>query len=186
MTAYEHFLVLFTFICCGFFIGCSLEAFRRLGRAFRRNVFFVYSTEILFWLMQTAFLYYILWRVNDGVLRVYFIIAIVCGFLCYDIFFKAIWRVVIESLIRIIQTVLMILHMFLRILIGWPLYFVAICVSYPFMWLFRLIKKIIPKEIYENISQIGLKYSTIVDKYLSFRLNGKGGNDSGTNETRKY
>lgn len=173
MTAYEQMLVMFIFICCGILIGCSLETFRHFGRFYRRNVFFVYISEVLFWLLQMAFLYYVLWQLNDGILRIYFILAVLVGWQLYHLFFKKIYLPFMRGVFYVCHLFFQVLYHMVRLIIYWPIYFiwkvlitVIRFIFLPIIVVFQWVLSLLPEKMHKNISQIGVRCSTILNKYI--------------------
>lgn len=173
MTVYEQMLIIFIFICCGILVGCSLETFRHFGRFYRRNVFFVYVSEILFWLIQVAFLYYVLWQLNDGIFRLYFILAVLVGWQIYELFLKKIYLAFMRGVFYVFNMLFQVLYQIVRLIVYWPVYivwkvFMTIVrfIFSPIIMVFQWILSLLPEKMHKKISQIGVRCSTILTKYL--------------------
>lgn len=173
MTAYEQMIVLLIFICLGILIGCSLETFRHIGRHYRRNVFIVYTLETLFWISQTAILFFIVWKLYNGNFRIYFILAIICGLQLYNLFVKKFYLPFMHSVLKGLSVLYHAFYALVKGLFYWPIYvtmvvilFACRVILFPFKLLFYWIISLLPKKVYKNISQIGVKCSTILNKYL--------------------
>jgi len=154
MTAFEQLLVLIVFISCGWIVGFTLEAFRRFRRRIRRNAFFVYICEISFWMAQTSVLYYVLWRVHDGVFRVYFLVALLVGYLFYERYFKQVGQRVIDVLVYVGDLFISWLFTLVHFCIGKPIYFLGKACLFPLFASFRMLKRKFIKNNKENSSQM--------------------------------
>lgn len=153
MTASEQLLVLLVFISCGWLVGLALEAFRRLRRRIRRNVFFVYLCEIAFWVTQTGILYYVLWRVHDGVFRVYFLGALFVGYFLYEYYFKRLGQRFVQGVSRIGNLIISCLFMIVYLCIGRPIYLIGRACLFLLFASFRMVKRKFIKNNEENSSQ---------------------------------
>src|SRR5690625_3097491 len=83
MTLDVQFMIMISMILGGIYLGVALETFRRFSRAWEKNTILLYIMEICFWLIQSFVLFYILFRVNGGEIRVYVILAGCLGFAIY-------------------------------------------------------------------------------------------------------
>src|SRR5699024_5518630 len=68
-------ITMLTMIAGGVYLGFAFETYRRLTRGLRKNWLFLYVLELGFWFIQTAVLFYILFKVNEGELRIYVFLA---------------------------------------------------------------------------------------------------------------
>jgi spore cortex biosynthesis protein YabQ len=102
MTLSVQFITMVSMITGGLYLGMALDTFRRFQRHWRQNVFFVYFMEVSFWLTQLFILYYILFRVNAGELRVYIFLACLLGFAMYQALFSKLYIRILERIITII------------------------------------------------------------------------------------
>lgn len=131
----------------GFYLGMALETFRRLSPYWRKSAFLTYFLEITFWLTQTFILFYILYRVNAGELRVYVFIACLLGFSIYKGVAVNLYKRLLESIIQMNKTFFNFFKRILLILvvnpIKWVLYLVVTLITGIFSILFYLIKLVL-------------------------------------------
>lgn len=97
------------------------------------NVFFL---EILFWMMQAGILFYILYRVNQGELRIYIVLASLFGFSAYQALAKQVYKRLLERLIRIFKAIYQGIEKLIKILLISPLRWI-------FFTFYRMIKAIL-------------------------------------------
>lgn len=105
----------------GFYLGVAYETYRHFTPYWKHRPFFVYFLETSFWLSQTGLLFFLLYKVNAGELRLYIFFACLLGFSIYQVVAAPIYRKILDYIIRM---TVMILRMFHAILIR------------PLIWLF--------------------------------------------------
>lgn len=183
MTLHVQLMTMLTMIVGGVYLGFALETYRRLTRGYRKYPFFLYALEMGFWLIQTAVLYYALFMVNEGALRVYVFLACLLGYSIYIVIFQRSFQKVLEGCIRavkvafgwvsavvqtmLIQPVLWVLSLLLTIVRGLASFLLWL-VSYPFHWLLRFIYWLMPDIFLKKISQTYIICSTIVNKLIKY------------------
>jgi spore cortex biosynthesis protein YabQ len=59
----------------------------------------VFINDLLFWIVQSLIIFYVLLLVNEGELRFYIFLAILCGYAAYQSLFRTIYLKVLEWLI---------------------------------------------------------------------------------------
>lgn len=101
MTLSVQFVTLFTMIAGGFYLGLAKDTLRRFAPLWEKRFFLRYAIEITFWLMNTAILYYVLFLVNAGELRIIFFVAVLLGFSIYQALASAIYVRILEVFIRV-------------------------------------------------------------------------------------
>ena len=105
MTLHVQFVTLFTMIAGGFYLGLAKDTLQRFAPLWESRPFLVYGIEISFWLMNTSFLFYLLYRVNAGELRLIIFIACLLGFSIYQALATTIYQRILEGVIRILSTI---------------------------------------------------------------------------------
>lgn len=75
-------------ILSGIYLGASYFTFKRLERLWLSSIIWKYIFEFLFWLLQAVILYVILFLINEGVLRFYVFLAIICGYAMFKGLFE--------------------------------------------------------------------------------------------------
>ncbi|MGR5984334.1 spore cortex biosynthesis protein YabQ [Bacillus cytotoxicus] len=85
----------------GAWIGASLDTYQRFLKRQQRKRWIVFMNDILFWIVQALFVFYILLLVNEAELRVYVFVALLCGFVAYQSLLKSLYMKVLNFLIYI-------------------------------------------------------------------------------------
>lgn len=96
-----QFITLFTMIAAGFYVGIAKDTLRRFAPLWEDRFILRYGIEIVFWLMNTVILYYVLFLVNAGELRAILFVAVLLGFSIYQALASAIYVNILESCIRV-------------------------------------------------------------------------------------
>lgn len=99
MTLTTQFVTMAVMFTSGIYLGAALDTFRRFEVYWNKNMLFHYGMEISFWLLQTLILFYSLFRVNQGELRIYILLAILCGLATYKSLFGTIYQRLLEHFI---------------------------------------------------------------------------------------
>lgn len=169
MTLSVQFITLFTMIAGGFYVGIAKDTIRRFSPAWEHRVFFTYTIEIIFWLMNTAMLYYVLFIVNAGELRLIIFVAILLGYSMYQALASTIYKRILEFCIRIgtiffawignlgslllVRPIKFIVHLLKKCILlvlsvlGTVLLFMLKVVITPFIWVGKKIYAILPSKI---------------------------------------
>lgn len=100
-----QFLTMVSMVLGGFYLGMALDTFRRFTPHWKNNRFLIYFLEIVFWLTQALILFYILYRVNYGELRVYIFVAVCLGFAMYQALAATMYRRLLDVMIRIVVNI---------------------------------------------------------------------------------
>ena len=99
MTLSTQFITIIAMVVSGVYLGASYHTFKRLERLWTSSILWKYVLEILFWLIQAAILYFILFFVNEGILRFYIFLAVLCGYAMFKSLFEQAFGLVVETLI---------------------------------------------------------------------------------------
>lgn len=136
MTLSTQFLTLITMALSGFYLGVAQETFRRFTVYWKGRLFLTYFLEILFWMTQAGILFYILYRVNQGELRIYIVLACLFGFSAYQALAKQIYKRLLERLIRIFKAIYQGIEKLIKMMLISPLRWI-------FFTFYRMIKAIL-------------------------------------------
>lgn len=71
------------YIISGIIIGIFFDVFRILRRSFKTSDIITYIEDILFWIFSGIFLLFVVFKFNNGEIRSYIIIGLLCGILIY-------------------------------------------------------------------------------------------------------
>ncbi|PLS15130.1 spore cortex biosynthesis protein YabQ [Bacillus sp. M6-12] len=183
MTLTTQFYTLLAMIGMGSCFGAALDTYNRFLKRSRRNSLIVFVNDLLFWIVQALLIFYVLFLVNEGELRFYLFLALLCGFSAYQALFKNIYLKYLEAGIRsIIWAVTMFARM-LKMLIFQPIRWLATMVIFlllsvgkglyalvkytikvvlsivtfglkPFFWLINRFWEILPKPVTKRVEKI--------------------------------
>ncbi|MEN1966451.1 spore cortex biosynthesis protein YabQ [Lentibacillus sp. N15] len=197
MTLDVQFLTMVVMAISGVYLGAALETFHRFQPSWKSNRFLLYFMEIAFWLSQVLLLFYVLFRVNSGELRVYVFLALFLGFSAYKALIAPLYKRLLEIIIRIIVMCYRFLENVIKTLLIKPIKyviqfiitlllfagqviisivrFVGKIVFYPIKWVLSLIYRMLPKSIQNFFYKTAGFYSTIKNickkglEYLKFK-----------------
>ena len=101
MSLKVQFYSMIAMVGMGAYLGMALDTYHRfLNR--KRKKLLVYFTDILFWIFQGLLIFYVLYSVNEGELRFYILLAILCGFAAYQSLLQKLYKRILEFVIHII------------------------------------------------------------------------------------
>ncbi|HHY75106.1 MAG TPA: spore cortex biosynthesis protein YabQ [Bacillus bacterium] len=95
-----QFNTMIAMIIMGAWLGAALDTYGRFLKRPKRASWFLFVNDILFWVVQALLFFYVLLHVNEGQLRFYIILAILCGFAAYQSLLKNIYVKLLESVIK--------------------------------------------------------------------------------------
>lgn len=176
MTLETQLLTMVAMILSGMYLGMALETYQRFCKWWQKNITLSYFIEISFWVSQTCILFYILYNVNNGELRIYTFMACVLGFSMYKLLLQAAYRYLLECIIKLIDVLLItpilwvskVIYAILRSLSHAIIYLLKLIVKiivFPLNMLLWLVKWLIPKKIYIKASQLTTFCSTMISNY---------------------
>ncbi|QPC47985.1 spore cortex biosynthesis protein YabQ [Mangrovibacillus cuniculi] len=88
MTIPVQLATLLSMIAMGSVFGILLDTYQRFIQRSRRARWIVFLHDIMFWLLQALLVFYVLFVVNYGEIRLYLFLAILCGFSSYQALLK--------------------------------------------------------------------------------------------------
>ncbi|KRG12853.1 spore cortex biosynthesis protein YabQ [Lederbergia galactosidilytica] len=197
MTLSTQFYTMLAMISMGSFFGASLDTYQRFLKRGSRSKILVFINDILFWLLHGIIIFYVLFLVNYGEVRLYLILAILCGFAAYQAlikgiylrilewgisFLKATWSLIkrmflffiyrpIKAIIFLIFTILLGIGRFAWVLvkgIGIVLLWVLKIIWYPFTLLAKGILLLLPKTWITILQRIFHSTTRIWNKIVHF------------------
>jgi spore cortex biosynthesis protein YabQ len=101
MTLSTQFITMLSMIGMGALFGASLDTYQRFLNRPKRKRWFVFINDLLFWLAQGLSIFYTLFLVNQGEIRFYIFLALLCGFAAYQSLVKRLYLSLLEMLIQI-------------------------------------------------------------------------------------
>ena len=93
------------FILNGFLIGLLFDIFRILRKSFKTTDFITYLEDICFWVITGSIILYSIFKFNNGELRGYIFVGILCGVLAYMLIFSKIFIKVNLFIINFIKKI---------------------------------------------------------------------------------
>ncbi|PAV28572.1 spore cortex biosynthesis protein YabQ [Virgibacillus profundi] len=197
MTLSVQFITMIAMVSSGFYLGIINDTYRRFTPYWKQKIILSYVMEICFWLTQTLLLFYVLFRVNGGELRLYVFVACLLGFAMYQVFAAGIYKRILEQIIlvitgiyrffaRLVQALIItpikwIFMLFFTIvlwvirLVGMILLFILKLLFAPIKWIAQVIYHMLPKNIKIIFHKLAGFYSTIKNiwykwmKYITFK-----------------
>src|SRR5699024_11383422 len=103
MTVHQEWVFLGVMICTGVYIGISTDTFRHTIMPLLRNALLYRFLFVLYWLCQTAIVYYILYKMNNGILRFYFLLAVLLGYSAYIVFVQIFYMKCLQCMMNIVR-----------------------------------------------------------------------------------
>lgn len=153
-------------VAMGGWLGIAIDTYSRLIRGRKWNKLITVINDSLFWILQALFIFFILLQINEGEMRFYILLALLCGYSIYRALLYKIYHSVLETtihaivkivrfcktalvvlfinptkeLLKLLYRVCMIIIRILKIVIFFLLKFLYT----PFLWLGRGIWRLLP------------------------------------------
>lgn len=86
-------------IAMGGFFGATLDTYNRFLKRSMRKRWIVFIHDLLFWILQGLIIFYVLFHVNYGEVRLYIFLALLCGFAAYQALVKGVYLKLLERII---------------------------------------------------------------------------------------
>lgn len=171
-------------IASGIYLGFATTTYRRVIYAWRYKFIIRYGVEIVYWLLQASVLFYVLYRMNAGEVRLLFGLACLLGYSMYVVLCSFWYEKLLEQLIRIVKAIIRWTSLAIYQLVIRPIYWVGrvvfvivlsilrffvkllYIICSPFL---KLLKKHLPKRFLNIISNYLTFCSTIVNKLQDYR-----------------
>lgn len=137
----------------GIIIGLLFDFFRILRKTIKTKDIVTYIEDFIFWFLTGAIILYSIFTFNNGEVRFYMFLAILMGVITYLLFVS---KYVIEINVTIIT--------FLKKAIKKIFYIVSI----PFVFIFKMIKKVLMKPVLFCIINIRNNFTKLGKKVFHF------------------
>ncbi|UOQ49512.1 spore cortex biosynthesis protein YabQ [Gracilibacillus caseinilyticus] len=186
MTLSTQFLTMIAMVLSGVYLGASYYTFKRTAQLWRSSIIWKYVLELLFWLIQAVVIYFVLFWVNEGILRFYIFLAVLCGYAMFKSLFEGLFSRILDVIIGAIKRIYHFIYRTIEILLVKPLVFIVsvviVCVTklyqaivfmlagifsilaWPFRMVFSLIEKLLPKNAKKYLHPFYKIYSKIKNK----------------------
>jgi spore cortex biosynthesis protein YabQ len=112
MTLTTQLYTMLAMVGMGGWIGVALDTYGRFLKRPLRARWVVFINDFMFWVVQGLILFYLLLLVNEGELRIYIFLAVLCGYAAYQSLLKGIYIRILE---RLIQTSLSVYRFILKV-----------------------------------------------------------------------
>ncbi len=183
MTLHTQLITMIAMIIGGLYLGFATETYRRVLYKWRTHWIVRYCFEIGYWVLQTCILFYLLYRTNDGEVRLFIGLASLLGYSMYIVLCQLWYRKLLEVIITVIRTI-----------VNWTIHCLEVLIVQPVIWLLKailyllkgmyhillkllyilcypvifLLKKYLPEQFLKNISKLPMFCSTIGDKLKEY------------------
>ncbi|MFC4403585.1 spore cortex biosynthesis protein YabQ [Gracilibacillus xinjiangensis] len=176
MTLETQFATMFTMIAFGVYMGVAYVTFKRFELWWANHVVLRYFFELFFWIVQAIVLFYVLYVLNEGIVRFYVFIALLCGYAMFKAIFEPLYRKLLEGILHylsrfirfwvrciqvlIVNPIIWVVSMILLTLYKALLFllkifrFLLMTILYPFRYIFKSIFRLVPENRKKYIYQI--------------------------------
>ncbi|GAK04881.1 LOW QUALITY PROTEIN: spore cortex biosynthesis protein [Geomicrobium sp. JCM 19037] len=103
MTLAIQFQTFLAMLAAGSFIAIQLDVYHRLLPQRARSKWPQAILDLGFWIVQAVLVFYVLFNMNDGELRIYIFIAILFGFWVYWLTFRPVFLQLLEGIITVVD-----------------------------------------------------------------------------------
>ncbi|MGD6968905.1 spore cortex biosynthesis protein YabQ [Rossellomorea vietnamensis] len=188
MTLSVQFYTMLAMVGMGSIFGAALDTYNRFLNRNERKRWLVFLNDVLFWIVQALFIFYILFSVNFGEVRFYIFIALLCGFAGYQALLKAMYKTMLEKIIQtfislyrfIVKMVMNLVYspvkwlvvLLFSIILGiakgtWAVFnflskaIISILkiVFAPLLWVVKIISSLLPKNIKKIVEKLYNKFA---------------------------
>ncbi|WP_203364418.1 spore cortex biosynthesis protein YabQ [Bacillus sp. REN10] len=120
MTLSVQFETLIAMIVMGLIFGALLDTYQRFLQRPTRSRWISFISDVIFWCLYAGVLFYSLYKINYGEIRVYVFLAVLCGFAAYQALFKFIYLKILEWIIAFFTKVFFLIKKTIYFLFIWP------------------------------------------------------------------
>lgn len=106
MSLTVQFYTMVAMTAAGAWLGIAIDTFSRLLKRSSRKHWIVFMNDVLFWVVQGLIVFYLLFSVNEGELRFYVIVALLCGFSAYQGLLRSIYLKWLEQVILLVKRII--------------------------------------------------------------------------------
>ncbi len=199
MSLTTQFYTMIAMVGMGSWLGAALDTYGRFLKRPKRAHWVVFINDVLFWVLQGLIIFYTLLMVNEGELRFYVFIALLCGYATYQSLLKKGYLMVLEALIQfaiatyrffakafqlliirpiqaLIQFVIFLLLglakllLFLGKLILKILHLILLIVYTPIKWIGLLLWKLVPNGVKNFLGKYFMRLAGIMEKVENIKL----------------
>lgn len=124
MTLTVQFYTMVSMVAMGLWLGIAMDTYSRFLHPHRKKSFWLYINDVIFWLLQGLLIFYVLFLVNEGTLRLYVFFALLCGYAAYRALFQQLYRHSLERIIIITITIMSVIKSLVTNLVYRPILFI--------------------------------------------------------------
>ncbi|MBM7646453.1 spore cortex biosynthesis protein YabQ [Scopulibacillus daqui] len=161
MSLHEQFSTIIAMTVMGVWIGISLTTYHRFVHPKKKWRWMMIITDTLFWAFQGLFVFFVLLKVNEGLIRFYIFIALAIGYCAYKALFQSIYESILEWLTNVVVKTALMIYLTIKMLIVQPVWillkllyrsckilisvllsavlFIVSVIVFPFKWAVRLL-----------------------------------------------
>jgi len=129
MTLTTQTITLLAMIGMGIFFAASFDTYNRLINRKKNHKILVFMNDLLFWCVQALLIFYVLYLANYGEIRLYLLLALLCGYAAYQALFKPIFLKFLEIAIRFTIRTNQLIKRSFQLMIMRPIYWLALIVK---------------------------------------------------------
>lgn len=104
MSLTVQFYTMVAMVGMGLWLGIAMETYGRFMHPNRLS-WVLFFNDLLFWAVQACLIFYVLLQVNNGEIRLYVFLALLCGFAMYKALFEKGYQRVLTKMIRVFKTI---------------------------------------------------------------------------------
>jgi spore cortex biosynthesis protein YabQ len=105
MSLTVQFYTMLSMVGMGSLFGVMFDTYQRFLNRPNRKSWIVFFNDVLFWIIQALLIFYVLFLMNNGEIRFYIFIALLCGFAAYQSLIKSIYLRILEMAILTVISV---------------------------------------------------------------------------------
>ncbi|NEU32553.1 spore cortex biosynthesis protein YabQ [bacterium LRH843] len=102
MSLTVQFYTMLSMAAMGIYIGAAIDTYGRFSKKRHTFHWLVACNDLLFWLIQAFVVFYVLLQSNNGEIRFYIFLAILCGYAAYQALFHSLYKRLLERLINLV------------------------------------------------------------------------------------
>ncbi|MFD3448319.1 spore cortex biosynthesis protein YabQ [Microbacteriaceae bacterium 4G12] len=143
MSLTVQFYTMLSMIGMGAWLGAALDTYQRFLHRSRRKRWIVFIHDILFWMLQSLLIFYVLLLINEAELGLYVFLALLCGFAAYQSLLKSMYTKTLEYIIQITIQTYRFLFSLVKNLIVRPILYIFQLLIAVVLFLIQLLKTIL-------------------------------------------
>ncbi len=101
MTLTVQLQTILSMAAAGIYLGAAIDTYRRFSKRTHSFHWLVAFNDLLFWLIQALIVFYVLLKTNNGEVRFYIFLALLCGFAAYQALFQSLYKKLLEMIITL-------------------------------------------------------------------------------------